>query len=51
VTEALYLSDIANKVYLVHRRDTFRAEDSWVEKAQNKKNIELILNEEVGEIV
>ena len=51
VTEALYLADIANKVYLVHRRDTFRAEDSWVEKAQNKKNIELVLNEEVGEIV
>ena len=51
VTEALYLADIANKVYLVHRRDTFRAEDSWIEKAQNKKNIELVLNEEVGEIV
>ena len=51
VTEALYLSEIANKVYLVHRRDSFRAEDSWVEKAKAKENIEFILNEEVKEIV
>jgi len=51
VTEALYLADIANKVYLVHRRDTFRAEDSWVEKAKAKENIELVLNEQVKEIV
>jgi len=51
LTESLYLSEIANKVYLVHRRDTFRAEDSWVEKAKQKENIEFILNEEVSEIV
>ena len=50
LTEALYLSEIANKVYLVHRRDTFRAEDSWVEKVKAKENIELVLNEEVEEI-
>ena len=51
VTEALYLSEIANKVYLVHRRDSFRAEDSWVEKAKAKENIELVLNEQIEEIV
>jgi thioredoxin reductase (NADPH) len=45
------LADICNKVYVVHRRDTFRAEDSWVEKMKNKSNIELVLNEEVEEIV
>lgn len=50
LTEALYLSEIVNKVYLVHRRDTFRAENSWVEKVKNKENIELVLNEEVDEI-
>ena len=50
LTEALYLSEIVKKVYLVHRRDTFRAEDSWVEKVKAKGNIELVLNEEVGEI-
>lgn len=51
VTEALYLSDICNKVYMVHRKDTFRAENSWVEKMKEKQNIELVLNEEVEEIV
>ncbi len=51
VTESLYLADIANKVYLVHRRNSFRAEDSWVEKAKNKENIEFVLNEEIQEIV
>ena len=50
LTEALYLSDIANKVYLVHRRDSFRAEDAWVEQAKQKENIEFVLNEEVSEI-
>ena len=51
VTEALYLSDICNKVYVVHRRDTFRAEDIWVDNMKKKENIELVLNEEVEEIV
>ncbi len=50
LTEALYLSDIVNKVYLVHRKDTFRAEDSWVEQAKKKENIEFVLNEEISEI-
>ena len=39
VQEALYLSDICNKVHLIHRRDTFRAENSLVENAKNKENI------------
>ena len=50
LTEALYLAEICNKVYLVHRRDTFRAEDSWVDKVKETTNIELVLNEEVEEI-
>jgi len=50
LTEALYLADICNKVYIVHRRDTFRAEDIWVEKAKNTPNIEMVLSEEVEEI-
>jgi len=50
VTESLYLADICNKVYLVHRRDSFRAENIWVEKAKNHPNIEFVLNEEVEEI-
>ncbi len=50
LTEALYLSEICNKVYIVHRRDTFRAEDIWVEQAKKKDNIEFVLNEEVKKV-
>ncbi len=51
LTEALYLSELCNKVYLVHRRDTFRAENIWVEQAKKRENIEFVLNEEVEEIL
>jgi thioredoxin reductase (NADPH) len=36
VEEALYLSNIASKVYLVHRRDKFRAEPILVDKVKQK---------------
>ncbi len=45
--EALYLSHICSKVYLVHRRDTFRASPSTVERVKNTPNIELVLNAKV----
>jgi len=47
----LYLADICKKVYIVHRRDTFKAENSWIEKAKQKENIEFVLNEEIDEII
>lgn len=50
LTESLYLADICKKVYLVHRRDTFRAEDTWVEQAKKRENIEFVLNEQIEEI-
>ncbi len=49
--EALYLANICSKVYLIHRRDTFRASPVSVEKIKNKENIELVLNSSVKEIV
>src|SRR3954451_3878883 len=36
VEEALYLSNIAKKVYLVHRRDKFRAEPILIDKMKHK---------------
>ncbi len=36
VEEALYLSNIASKVHLVHRRDKFRAEAIMVDKLMDK---------------
>ncbi|TSE27682.1 Glucosaminate ammonia-lyase [Tepidimonas aquatica] len=56
VEEALYLSNIARKVTLIHRRDTFRAEAIMVDKLMDKVrngNIELklwhVLDEVLGD--
>ena len=42
--DAIYLAGICNKVYLVHRRDEYRAFPSLVSKAESLDNIEIILN-------
>ncbi|MDO4526474.1 MAG: thioredoxin-disulfide reductase [Candidatus Saccharibacteria bacterium] len=40
--DALYLADICKKVYLIHRRNEFRADEHLVEKVQKKKNVEFL---------
>lgn len=45
--DALYLSNNCEKVYLIHRRDAFRGEESLAKSAASKENIELVLNSEV----
>lgn len=47
LTEAMYLSEICSKVNLIHRRDTFRAENVLIDKIKNNPKIELHLNEEL----
>jgi thioredoxin reductase (NADPH) len=47
--EALYLSEIASEVKLIHRRSTLRAERALVE-ALKERGVELILNAVVEEI-
>jgi len=49
--EALYLANIASKVYLLHRRDEFRAAPSTVEKVKANDKIELLLSVSVQEII
>ena len=54
VEEALYLSNIANKVYLVHRRDTFRAEKILIDalyKRVDEGKVELVLNYQLHEVL
>ena len=54
VEEALYLSNIANKVTLVHRRDTFKAEAILVDKLHEKVasgKIELKLHHTLDEVL
>lgn len=48
--EAVYLAKICKKVYLVHRREEFRAAPSTVEHLKHSSNIELILNSEIDEV-
>ncbi|MFY8349514.1 thioredoxin-disulfide reductase [Pseudoalteromonas sp. SSM20] len=54
VEEALYLSNIASEVHLVHRRDTFRSEkiltDRLMDKVENG-NITLHLNQTLDEVL
>ena len=47
---AEYLSKVANKVYLVHRREEFKAFESLEKEVKDRDNIELVLNSEVKEI-
>lgn len=42
--DALYLSKIASKVYLIHRRDEFRANKSLCSKVAETENIEMVMN-------
>lgn len=54
VEEALYLSNIASKVYLVHRRDKFKAEAILVDKLMDKAasgKIELKLHATLDEVL
>lgn len=50
VKEAIYLTRFASKVYLIHRRDTFRAEPVLVRHAAENPKIEFILNHVMTEV-
>ena len=49
--DAEFLSNYCNKVYLIHRRDEFRGEDSIVKRLEEKENVEFILSATVKEII
>ena len=45
--DAAFLSNYCEKVYLIHRRDTFRGEEKLVRELQAKENVEFQLNKTV----
>ena len=45
--DAIYLSNLAQKVYLIHRRSEFRGEDKNLEELKSKTNVEFILNSNI----
>ncbi len=51
VMDALHLSRICNKVYLIHRRDTLRAEHVYMESLEQAKNLEFVWNSQVEELL
>jgi thioredoxin reductase (NADPH) len=48
--EALFLTRFATKVYLIHRRDTFKASKIMQERALAHEKIEVIWNTEISEL-
>ena len=49
--DALLLSESCSKVYLVHRRDSFRGEAKLVDALREKKNVEFVLNARITELL
>jgi len=51
VTGALHAAEFAQKVFIIHRRDEFRAEPAWVEKLRQNKRIEQVLSTQITQIL
>ena len=50
IEDAIFLARACEKVYVIHRRDTFRAAHSLVERARQMENIEFVIDITVTEI-
>lgn len=51
VTAAIMLSELANKVYIIYRKEELRAEKAWIDLAINNSKIEVLYNTEVTELL
>ncbi|MEO5633680.1 thioredoxin-disulfide reductase [Gaiella sp.] len=49
--EATFISRFASKVYLVHRREEFRASPIMVDRARADEKIEFVLNKTIDEVI
>lgn len=45
--DAIYLSNLVEKLYLIHRRNEFRGEEKLVDELKTKENVEIIFNSNV----
>ena len=50
IEDATFLANVAKKVYVIHRRDEFRAEEAVVAALKKKDNVEFVLNSNIVEI-
>ncbi len=51
VSAGLFLSNIANRVYLIYRKDKLRAEKFWIDLIEKNKNVTIIYNTNIKKIV
>lgn len=51
VEDALYLSNIVKKLYVIHRRDTFRADKVLIDSLKEKENVQFILNSTITKVL
>lgn len=49
--DALYLSDLAEHVYLIHRRDSFRGDESSVAQLRARQNVTFLLGQTVTKLI
>ncbi len=49
--DALYLADLCEKVYLIHRRDSFRGEEANAERLRERENVEFVYNSNVTKLI
>lgn len=49
--DVIYLAELCEKVYLIHRREEFRGDEVSVAKVKELKNVELVLSANVREIL
>lgn len=50
VTGAIHAASFAKKVFIIHRRNEYRAEPAWVEKLRQNEKIEQVLSTQVKQI-
>ncbi|MBP3855774.1 MAG: thioredoxin-disulfide reductase [Ruminiclostridium sp.] len=48
--DALYLADLAETVYLIHRRDAFRGDEATVNALKQRENVKFIYNSTVTKL-
>jgi thioredoxin reductase (NADPH) len=51
VTNAIYMSNLANKVYLIYRKDKLKCEKILIDNIESKDNVEIIYNANIKEII
>ncbi len=49
--ESLYLAKLVKKIYLIHRKNEFTAQQETIEKIKSTSNIEILFNRNVKEII